>query len=259
MNTRMKTIFVATLLVTSLLSACGIGMRRGSGYFISDRQAVRGSGHVVSEPRAVSDFRAVNFNSLGKLTLVHGDTESLTIETDDNLLPYIKTAVSQGTLTIELGENGQDPLLRPTGEIRYMLTVKNLMAFDLSGAGMVESAGLTADQLTLRESGAGEIKINQLKVNQLAVEMSGAGTVDLTGQVMQQTVEMSGVGNYRAGGLKSQTAKVMLSGTGTATVWVQEELESELSGMGTINYYGSPQTHAAASGIGTLQSLGNKD
>lgn len=239
-------VVACTLLLALVLSACGL-------------RVVNGSGHVVSEQRAVSNFTALDFNGLGELTLVHGDNESLTIETDDNLLPYITTTVNQGRLTISLGKDRSVPLLRPSRSIRYTLTVRALSVLDMSGAGTIASSKLTADQLTVRESGAGAIRIDQLTANDIAVEMSGAGKVSLSGVVAHQIVEMSGLGSYEAGSLKSQTAKVTLSGTGTATVWVQEMLDSDLSGMGTINYYGSPRTDASASGIGTLQHLGSKE
>jgi hypothetical protein len=244
MNTRLPIIF-GTLLVALLLSACGINV-------------INGSGNIRTESRPVSGFTAVNFSGFGELTIMQGEAEALTIETDDNLLPYIKTTVSQGTLTIGFDDAAWVPIMRPSDSIRYNLTVKTLTALDMSGAGTVESAQLTTDQLTLTASGAGEIKIADLTAGDVTVEMSGAGTVDLTGQVMSQIVEMSGLGNYEASDLASQTAQVTLSGAGNATVWVSEQLDTEISGAGTINYYGEPQLRSESSGVGSVQSLGNK-
>ena len=244
MNIRWYLIFI-TLAATLLLSACGIHI-------------VNGSGKVVTEPRAVSDFTAVEFSGFGELTLVQGETEALTIETDDNLLPYIKTTVNGGTLTIGFDDGITVPIMRPTQSIRYQLTVKTLTHLELSGAGIVAAAQLTADHLVLGESGVGEIKIAKLAASEVTVNMSGAGAVQLAGQVVRQTVEMSGLGTYAAGDLASQTAEVTLSGAGTATVWASEHLTTNLSGAGSIRYYGSPQTSAESSGIGKLQSLGNK-
>jgi len=244
MNTRLPIILI-TFLVALLLSACGI-------------RAVNGSGNIVTESRPVSDFTAVDFSGFGELTIVQGETEALTIETDDNLLPYLKTTVSRGTLTIGFDDGIWIPLIRPTDSIRYQLTVKSLTALDLSGAGTVAAAQLTADKLTLSESGAGQITIDQLTATDIIVDMSGAGAMDLAGQVAQQTVELSGLGDYQAGDLASESATVSLSGAGEATVWVTEQLDAEISGAGTIRYYGSPQTNAETSGIGKVESLGDK-
>lgn len=220
-------ILLPTLLAALLLTACGL-------------QVIQGSGNVVTEERPVGDFTAVNFTGFGELTLIQGDSEALTIETDDNLLPYIQTTVSQGMLTIRFDERSWTPIVRPTDSIRYRLTVKTLTHLELSGAGTVTAAALQADHLALVESGAGEIELAKLTANAVTVEMSGAGTIKLAGQVDEQTVELSGLGAYHADNLASQTARVTLSGAGEATVWVNKQLDAEMSGAGTIQYYGSP-------------------
>lgn len=248
MSTRLHTFLITlliTLLMALLLSGCGI-------------RAVNGSGNIITESRPVSDFTAVNFSGFGKLTIVQGETEALTIETDDNLLPYIKTAVRGGTLTIGFDDGIWLPLLRPTASIHYQLTVKTLAALDLSGAGTIEAAQLAADKLTLSESGAGQITVAQLNATEVTVEMSGAGAMNLTGQVVRQNVDLSGLGDYQASDLASANATVTLSGAGEATVWVTERLDAEISGAGTIRYYGSPQTTADSSGIGKVERLGDK-
>ena len=244
MNLR-YTVSFTTLLVSLLISACGL-------------QVINGSGTIITEARPVNDFTRINFTGFGELTLVQGDSEALTIQADDNILPYIKTTVSGETLTIRFDEPGWTPLLRPTDSIRYQVTVKSLTHLDLSGAGTVTATDLTADQLTLVESGAGEIAIANLTANAITVAMSGAGSVDLAGAVTAQTVELSGLGAYHAGDLASQTAQVTLSGAGEATIWVSEQLDAEMSGAGTIRYYGSPQTTTSSTGIGSVQHLGDK-
>lgn len=249
MKTRLPIIFTLLLLVGVLCSACGITV-------------VNGSGNIITEARPVGDFSRVTFSGFGELTLVQGESAGLTIETDDNLLPYLKTTVKTtangGALTIGFDDGVGLPLMRPTHAIHYILTVKTLTDVDLSGAGTIQADRLTADHLTLTESGAGQITIDQLTAKDLTVAMSGAGTVEVAGQVTHQTVEMSGFGNYQAGDLTSQTANVTLSGAGAATVWVQEALATTLSGAGTISYYGSPQTTSVHSGLGSVNNLGAK-
>jgi hypothetical protein len=245
MKTRLPIMLAIGLLAGMLLTACGL-------------RVINGSGNIMTEARPVSDFRALNFTGFGELTLVQGETEALTIETDDNLLPYLRTSVSQGVLTIGFTDGVWLPIIRPTRSIRYTLTVKALTALELSGAGTVESVQLTADQLALAVSGAGQITIDDLTASDLTVDMSGSGRVALVGQVTNQTVDMSGLDSYEAGNLASQTAKITLSGAGAATVWVREQLDAEMSGAGTISYYGSPRTSASSSGIGRVQSLGDK-
>jgi hypothetical protein len=238
-------LITGTLLLTFLLSACGL-------------RVLNGSGTIVTESRSVRDFTGVNFSGFGELTLVQGEDEGLTIETDENLLPYLRTTVERGTLTIGLDDTLWLPMIRPTDSIRYRLTVKTLTNLALAGAGMIAADRLTTDQLTLAASGAGEITIADLTADEVSVEMSGAGTVALAGAAAHQTVELSGLGSYEAGDLTSETANVTLSGAGGATVWVTGRLDAEMSGAGSIRYYGAPQVHSESSGVGEVQSLGDK-
>ncbi|MEZ4869486.1 MAG: head GIN domain-containing protein [Caldilineaceae bacterium] len=244
MNTRIATLF-STLLVVMLVTGCGF-------------QIVTGSGTVVTEERSVGDFTRVDFTGFGELTLVQGDHEALTVETDDNLLPYIKTTVSKGALTIGFARRIWLPLVRPTQSIHYRLTAKTLTQLDFSGAGTVTAATLHADNLTVVESGAAEINLTDLTANALTIKMSGSGSVGLAGKVTTQTVDLSGLGSYAAGDLASQSAQINLSGVGEATLWVHEQLDAEMSGAGTIRYYGSPQVNASSSGIGAVQRLADK-
>jgi len=69
----------ALVLVTM---ACGIS--------IPGSTTITPSGVVISETRDVSGFDSVDVSTLGELTLIQGATESLVIEADDNLMPYVK-------------------------------------------------------------------------------------------------------------------------------------------------------------------------
>jgi hypothetical protein len=54
---------------------------------------VRGSGNVVEETREVSGVSGVELATLGTLHVEIGESESLRIEAEDNLLEYIETDV----------------------------------------------------------------------------------------------------------------------------------------------------------------------
>lgn len=233
------------LWVILIVSACGI-------------RVANGSGNVISESRVVSDFDTVSFEGFGELMIQQGAAEGLVVETDDNLLPFISTNVSGGTLTIGMTNDTLRPILRPSESIRYVLTVKSLKQVDLSGAGIIEIDGVNAENFVVASSGAGEIHIAKLAADELTVTMSGAGTVEVAGEVGQQSVELSGLGTYEAGDLASERANVQLSGAGSATIWVNGELDAEISGAGAINYYGAPRVGSQVSGVGSIKNLGKK-
>jgi hypothetical protein len=188
--------------------------------------------------------------------ITQSDKESLTVETDDNLMQYIETQVRGGTL--ELGFTDDDILLRPSKSIIFRLSVIELTALDSSGAGRFEMDELDADRLEVTLSGAGVIRMDSLSASDLVVTVSGAGNIELAGQVKTQEVNLNALGNYNASDLESQAATVSISGAGSASIWVHDALDVTISGAGNVDYYGSPEVSQNISGVGRVTSQGDK-
>ncbi len=229
------------LLLVTLLTGCSF---------------VRGSGVTVTETREVSNFDRVELQSIGELSIIQGEPESLTIEAESNIVRRIKTDVWGSTLTIEFTGGGLGDVI-PTEPIRYELTMKDISGVQLSGAGRIYSASVATRNLDLDVSGVGDIIIDSLEADDLEVNLTGAGTIDLAGQIRDQDVKLSSVGNYSAGGLESYRARITLSGAGTATLWVTEELDVKISGVGSVDFYGNPVVTQDISGLGRLNNLGS--
>ena len=83
----MKKKLFLLILALSIL-ACQVGGLMG----------VRGSGNVAEEDRAVSGFTGVALAGIGELTIEVGERESLRIEAEDNLMPYLEAEVRNGML-----------------------------------------------------------------------------------------------------------------------------------------------------------------
>ena len=190
---------------------------------------VSGSGQVESETRQVSGFTGVELSGTGEVTIEQGDTESLTIEADDNVLPVLTSDVQDSVL--QLGTKPRTTV--QTGNpIRYRVTLKDLTSIELSGSGSVSAA--------------------DLRVNALRVDISGSGTTNLAGSADQQELEVSGSGRYGAAELSSKSATIAISGSGKATMAVSDQLRVDISGSGTVTYSGDPQIDQSISGSGRL-------
>ncbi len=217
---------------------------------------------MITETREVSDFDQVYLRGYGKLHITQGDIESLTIEADEDLLPKIKTEVSDGKLRLDVDEDWIDGVASiftrgfERTKIYYKLTVKDISRLVISGAGRVKVEGLETEALTVKLSGAADIALEGLAVERLEVDIPGAGKVSADGKAAQQTVDLSGAGTYRAKKLESRSAKVALSGVGSAAVWVTEALDASVSGLGSVEYYGRPRVRRSVSGLGSVNGLG---
>jgi hypothetical protein len=190
---------------------------------------VSGSGQVASETRQVSGFTGIDLSGVGEVIIEQGESESLTIEADDNVLPVLTSEVEDSVLQL-----GRKPRTTVTtrNPIRYRVTLKDLTRVQLSGSGSVSA--------------------ESLRVNALRVDISGSGTMNLAGSADEQRIAMSGSGQYDAAGLSSRSVEVDISGSGKATVAVTEQLRVDISGSGTVTYSGDPRVDQSVSGSGRL-------
>jgi len=203
------------------------------------------------EVRDVRDFQEVALEGVGTLVIEQGETESLTIEAEPKVLQRIETEVRDGRLTIR-----PDRSFETREPITYFLTVKQLTGIELAGAGRVEAAQLSSDQLRIDGSGAGAVAIDNLTTNTLDVTAAGNVQAELAGTVDSQTVTLSDAATYAAANLDSRIASVTASGASQATVKVSESLDAHVSGAARVEYIGDPAVTEDVSAAGRLTNVG---
>jgi hypothetical protein len=131
------------------------------------------------------------------------------------------------------------------------VTVKELDAISVSGAGKVTGSHLCAEHMDLAISGAARAKLG-LNVTELDTKISGAGKLVLAGDAGRQELTISGAGEYMARELTSRNAHITISGTGKSTVDVSEQLDVTISGCGKVEWLGEPKVSKKVSGIGKV-------
>jgi hypothetical protein len=245
-----KFLLFGLVFITLITGACSTLPR------INNR--IDGSGNLISEERNVSGFNRISLSGFGQVEITQGTTESLTVTTDDNIMPYIRTEVNGNTLVLGFTDAGRRRSFNPSDKIKFNLVIKELDRIDISGAGDLHADKLVVDSLRIDLSGAGSLEFDSLTADELVTELSGAGSVIVAGKVKGQELDHSGVGTYYAADLESETAIFNVSGAGSATVWVKETLNVNVSGLGNIIYYGSPRVIQNISGLGKLIGEGEK-
>jgi hypothetical protein len=218
---------------------------------------ISGSGNVVSETREISGVDSIKMDYPATVIITQGNVESLKIEAEDNLLPDLKTQVSNGRLEI-FYKKTTDKHVNPTKPVVITLVVKDLKDVEFSSAGELKIDGLKSDDLSVDLNGAGNLELNNLNVKKLSVNLSGAGSTTASGTANKLDVNISGFGDFKGADLHSKTANVNISGAGSATVWTDEKLDAEISGAGSINYYGAAQVDKQINGVGSISHQGNK-
>ena len=216
------TLLAGTLLLALTLSACSITLPSVG--------VTQGSGTQKTETRSVSGFTGVTLSGIGTLNIKQTGTESLTITTDDNILPLLTSTVSGGVLSLGV-KSANIP--RPTSGITWNLTVKDLTHITLSGAGNINAQDLNATSLTSL--------------------LSGAGNLSIAGTAVSQTVTVSGAGSYKGRDLATTNTTVTISGAGSSIVSASGTLNATVSGAGSVTYYGTPQVISHVTGVGTVK------
>jgi hypothetical protein len=180
---------------------------------------IKGSGNLKSEKRDVSGFRGIRAGGAMQIEIVAGKEFSVEIETDDNILPLIKTEVRGGVLHIEREGN---VWTRSRSRTMVRISLPQLDELNISGATTANVSGVKSEQFELKLSGASKINIEG-EAGALKVDLSGASKLDAE--------------NFRVA-----KADVEVSGASKANLFVSETLNADASGASKINYSGNPQT-----------------
>ncbi len=217
----------------------------------------RASGAIVTETRDVTGFNAIEVSYPAQVYVTQGDSVSVEIEAQEDVLPGLKTRVRNDRLEIFYKVDEGDHI-NPTKPVKINIVVTVLKNVDFESAGELTIEGLKADQFNVSISGAGNLKLNDISVQGLFVTLSGAGSMTAAGAADDFRLIISGFGSFSGKDLHTQTADVNLSGAGSATIWVDDQLDATISGAGSVNYYGSPRVSRQVRGVGSVSKSGDK-
>ncbi len=215
--------------------------------------AVRGSSQVVEEERAVSHFTGVSLATSGNLYIEQGDRESLRIEAEESILPYLEAEVSGHMLEIRKRHGAFTFHTRP---VNFYLTVKKLDTITVSGSGDVKAPVLTGEQLSISVNGSGQVDLGKLDFDKVELQIAGSGQVMIAqGEVDRQQIIIRGSGEYEARGLASNKAEVFVSGSGLTDLQARDYLAVVISGSGEVYYTGSPTIEQSITGSGEVSPI----
>lgn len=217
----------------------------------------------ITEKRDLGEFNRINMRGIGKMTITQGKEQSVVIEGDKNAVSRISTNVSDGKLVIDVGRDWVEKIsagfdFLSSHDIRIIITVEELTELEITGAADIEAKDIKTKNFDLKLTGASNIKLPGLQADTLKAEIPGAGKIAVDGKVKDQSVTLAGAGNFNGYRLESNNAKVVLSGVGSAQLWVKKELDVTIAGVGSIEYYGSPNVKQSVTMMGNITCLGDK-
>jgi hypothetical protein len=215
---------------------------------------VTGSGHVQQQTRQPGPFDGVALGLAGTAELRIGDSESITVETDDNLLPLIETVVENGMLKIRSRDEGTR--LAPT-RLRFVIQAKHITRLAVGGSGSIVAGTLAGDAARFDVGGAGSISVNKLQLEHATVAIGGSGHFNAGGRAGELKISIGGSGQADTGALDADSVSVSIGGSGQATVSARQALAASIGGSGNVEYYGDPgQLSKSVAGSGSITRIG---
>ncbi len=207
---------------------------------------------MTVEVRQVERFDNVRFRGPGILKITQGDTESLTVHAPAYVMESVESRVDQGTLHVGYVSPKVVSLRVHKEIISYDLQIKDLRKLSVRGPGRVVVPDLDNDTVAIDLSGSGQVILEHLTADRLEVVIGGSGSIKVTGDVETQSLSIGGSGRYQADGLVSDFGQIRVSGTGVASVVVNDDLNVAISGSGKVIYSGFPEVFKQISGSGKL-------
>lgn len=233
--------------IISLLSLAAILMVTACSAFLI------GSGDVITETKQVSNFDTISLEGSGEVRVIQDGSESLKVETYENVMELVMAEVEGGIL--KLGLKDVDKTILPRRLIFYV-GVDDLASLAVAGSGGITTEAIKTDHLLVAVAGSGQVGISNLAADGMRASIGGSGQIELGGEVGEQDISISGSGKYLAGEVCSASVTVSISGSGDATVCATETLDADISGSGSVNYYGQPVVNSSTSGSGSIKNLG---
>ena len=216
----MKMLFIIICLIVLI----GIGLM--SRY---SANKIKGSGNLISENRELSSFNSINLMGSMNVNINTSNEFNCTITGDDNIIPIVKTKVTNNNLQISTNKNYSS-----TNELVVNVNVPNY-----------DKASIT---------GSGDMNLINFKNENLSLNIAGSGNITGNGDVQTLTVKINGSGNIMLKDLKSKTTNITINGSGDAIFWASESISAVVNGSGSMKYYGNPtNVNSDVNGSGSIK------
>lgn len=199
----------------------------GAGCALHHNEVV-GSGKRQREKRDVAAFSSISTEGAYEIAVVSQQGLSLEIEADDNILPLIKTDVSNGVLHIKATRG-----FSINNHIVVKIGTPNIEAISTSGAGTIDISGLKNDKF--------------------AIDTNGAASIEVSGETGTLDIESNGAGKIDAHKLRATKGTVEANGVAKIEVNASEELNVTVSGPASVIYSGDPKLNKKINGPGSVE------
>ena len=248
--------------VLATLLLCGLALTPALMPLAAHAASEQGSGTAATETRTVPEFQAIALGGAMDLIVRQGDTASVKVTADDNLLPLLETVVESGskgdTLQVRWKRgaggwfSGWQGVSTRTKVVVDIVTPR-LTALSTAGAGNIRLEAFKTPVLQVSIAGAGDARLEELSTDELGVRISGSGNVVGSGAAAKTSVSIAGSGDVKLSEMRSDAVTVSIAGSGDAEVNAQKSLSVRIAGSGDVVYTGNAEVKSSVAGSGSVK------
>ena len=186
-------------------------------FLLSCCKPLVGTKKIVFQERIIPTYSQIKVLGNADIVLTEGNVGQITVETSENVLPYIATEVKEGTLVIKLKHYG----VNYVPKLRIHIPIdENFQKIAIVGKGIVTTH-----------------KNFSLQLHSLEVVLKGDG-------------------NFLGKELSTRKAILFIAGAGNIEASVTEDVQAKIMGYGNISIFGNPpQRDTNIKGSGKVEFL----
>lgn len=218
--------------------------------FLGSCRHITGSGNIVTEKRSTGSFTGVSAGQSFDVEVQLGATTEVMVESDDNIIKYIETEVSDGILKIRLksGHSFNNAHLKVYVTSPEITSIKTS-----SSAEIVVKNLLTSDKkLSFNASSSSSI-LAEVEAPEVVATASSSATIELMGKTKVYTASVSSSADLKSGGLLSESTTVTAKSSATASVHASVNLVAKASSSADITYRGAANVQKSVSSSGSVE------
>lgn len=185
-----------------------------------------------------------------------GNTESLRLEGDEDVLASLVTEVRGNVLVIRPKPSITSWAKKyEDKKIVAYVTAKTITSLTMSGNSSIEVTGtINAAELATTLSGSGRVSAT-VNVDKLTSVISGSGHLDIKGTADKVDITMSGASKFAGKNLKVDVLNTRMSGAGQVEIHANESIDALISGSAQVNYSGNADVKKRVIGSGGVNKI----
>ena len=207
------------------------------------RRCIEGDGYYVVQSRHVSgDIYGVELDGSFNVYVTKDSVQSIEVDADSNLLPYISTRLrNQGILLID----SEKECMKPDRSINIYVSTPYLNSITLDGSGNIDVDSIDALEGIINLNGSGTIYLYAAVCDEFIINMDGSGVITVN-DIVSDNCE---VNHFGSGDIEIHN------------VYTINDIDAFLDGSGRIEIYNidSRDVQAVHDGSGIIELEGYVD